>query len=238
MSNNSTNDKKANIHSGHRTRLRTRARNGGLRTFEPHQVLEFILFFSIPQKDTNPLAHELLNRFKTIAGVFNADIEELMQVPGVSEYTATFLTSFPEIFRFYLFSSRNKLDSLKERDDVRSYLECYYMGYKKETPIVLLLNQDRELITEPIELSEGGADCSSISVRQIVTVALRHNTSHLILAHNHPAGDAMPSDADILFTQELDCALRLIDIKLIDHYVVGKDRFIGISELALPMPKD
>ena len=92
----------ANLHKGHRARLKKRLLNEGLDHFEPHQVLELVLFHVIPQQDTNPLAHKLIQRFGSLAGVFDASVEDLMSVEGIKESAATYLKMFPAVFRMYV----------------------------------------------------------------------------------------------------------------------------------------
>jgi len=115
-------------------------------------------------------------------------------------------------------------------EQIGGYLTDCYVGMTEECPVLLLLNGDNELIGDPILLGFGMKDCSPISLRRIVAQALQDNASSIVLAHNHPGADSTPSMEDISFTQLAAASLQLLQIRLVDHIIVGKDGYSCVSE--------
>lgn len=216
-------EKKGGIHDDHRSRVRRRALREGLRHFEPHEILELLLFYAIPRKDTNPIGHRLLDRYQTLAGVFDADYQDLVKQEGLGETSAMLLKLIPELARMYLLSKEEGLVHFQSVEEIGYYLMHYYIGVLTETPVLLLFNNNRELITEPIELGEGTVNTSAFNIRRIAQLALQHDASAIVLAHNHPDGESKPSKEDIVVTRNLKNSLEMLDIKLLDHIVVGRN---------------
>lgn len=225
------NGKANNPHAGHRARLRERARKEGLQAFEPHQVLELLLCYTIPRRETNTIAHALIERFDSLKGVFDADIEELKQIDGISDASALFLKLMPSVVRLYLMGGHTASTRFPSAADVGNYLMTYYIGQTREMPVILLLNANRELLSPPIPLCEGTVSSSTISIQQILRAALRENVAGVILAHNHPAGEPIPSAEDIRTTRDIRMLLHQAGSELIEHIVVGRNGFRCISEL-------
>lgn len=211
-----------NVHDGHRDRMRERIIKGGLYSLEYHEILEYILFCFIPMRDTNEIAHNLIKKFGSLAGVLNASPEELMTVGRVTKNAAVFLSSIPDLSRKYKESFDTQKISLKGRDEVKDYLKNYFFCRPKESVVVASLDAHNKLIGV-FELAEGWADGVNLASREVVDVALRTKASSVIVAHNHPSGIAVPSNDDYLLTNAISCALELIGITLFDHIIYGKD---------------
>lgn len=225
---------KKNLNQGHRSRLRKRYLTCGFSGFQEHEILELLLFYALPRVNTNPIAHQLLKEFHSLAGVLEADPLELQKIPGIRENAAVFLNMLPELFRCYQLSrekeeANRKQLHLERRSFMTKHLQHLYTGVQREQVAVLLLDNSLQIIEECF-LSEGSVTISAISIRSIAELALKHQASMVILAHNHPGGTVTPSQEDLYVTQQLYNALRYLDITLEDHYIIGKNAVLSMRE--------
>lgn len=210
--------KKVSIHEGHRARLKNKLLHGGASSLADHELLELLLFYSIPQKNTNPLAHTLLRTFGSLKNVLLADPADLQQISGIGQHSASLLALIPEISR-RIYQPQQPV-RLRNVQDASRYVVHELYGKKNETLYLLCLDiQFRLLDISPI--TEGTLDAVSIHLRPLVSAALRHNAAFIILAHNHPTGSPRPSRPDIVATQEILSVLKPLGIKLIDHIIVS-----------------
>ncbi len=221
----------SNTHAGHRRRLRQRAKEEGLMNFCPHEVLELLLFYSIPQKNTNPIAHQLLERFGSLSAVFDAHMDDLLQVDGISENSATLLNLIPALSRAYMLDRNQAPAHLHSIQDIGNYLINYYIGMTVETPVVLLLNGNCDLIVPPVPLPGGTVTEVTVSPRAIAELVFRYNAAAVVLAHNHPDGDTRPSASDISLTEELRDTLKRLNIQFLDHVIVGRSGYMAVSQV-------
>jgi len=185
------------MHEGHRERLRARFLKEGLESFEPHVVLEFLLFYGKVRCDTNPVAHLLLDRFGSLAGVFNAPYDELLKVDGIGETSATLIKLVPELCQRYMLSIEcdNPDIILNNSIKVRQYLMPHFVGRIVETLFLLCLdNQSRPI--ECVMVSEGSINATQVDMRRITEIVLRTRASGVILSHNHPRGSIKISKDD------------------------------------------
>lgn len=217
------------VHDGHRERLRARFLNDGLDHFNDIQVLELLLFYCIPRKDTNVLAHALLDRFKTVAQVLDAPVEELKKVPGIGDSAATFLSLVSATGRYYLVSKANQVTILNTIDQCGEYLMSFFHGRRNEMVYLLCLDAKCGVLGCKM-VGEGSVNSASVPVRKIVEMALAANATSVVLAHNHPSGVAVASDEDKQTTQRLAAALNMMDIELVDHLVIADDDFISMRQ--------
>lgn len=223
------------IHDGHRQRLMERFNKEGLDHFDPVQVLELLLFYCIPRKDTNELAHALLKRFGSVSRVMDASTQELMQVPGVGKNTATFLHLAKQAGRYYQVDSARRGTMMRDTEDCGKYVLPYFIGRQKETVFLLCLNANCNVISCQ-EVGEGEINAAVISPRRIVEIALEEKASTVVLAHNHPSGVALPSPEDVLVTQRLADALATVDVTLFDHLIVADDDYVSLVQSGLYRP--
>lgn len=208
--------------------MRERIINGDLQKFQPHEVLEYLLFSFIPRRDTNALAHELINKFGSFNGVLNADSSSLAQVPGMTQNAALFLSSLPVVFRQYLVNLHNPKTKLSGRGEVRDYMWGMCIGLTEERAIVAALDaQDNVLACD--EFSKGTADKVQLHIRDIVNFVMRRNGSKVIIAHNHPSGNTYPSPDDIAFTKELHYTLETMELKLLDHFIFTNENYYSFE---------
>ena len=223
---------KKNTHGGHRQRLRERFRKEGcdLDHFEPHNSLELLLFYCAPQKDTNELAHLLLDEFGSISGVFDAPYEELVKVKGVGEYAATFIKMIPALFRVYE-QDRAKVETiLNSPQKAADYFIPKFVGRTEELVFVACL--DASCAVKCCEIvNHGTVSAASVNIRKIAEYAMKYNATNVIIAHNHPYGLAVASPEDIMTTDAIYYALDLIGIQLTDHIIVAKDKAVSLAEV-------
>lgn len=220
------------IHSGHRERLRSRFLKEGLDNFEEVNALELLLFYCIPRKDTNELAHALLDHFGSFHQVLDATPEELMTVPGIGEGTATFLPLIASACRYYRVNQANNISALDTIEKCGDYLVNYFHGRKNETIMLLCLDAKCKRIVCR-EIGEGSVNSASISARRVAEIALSVNATSVILAHNHPSGIALPSTDDVNTTKLIAKSLRAVDIVLTDHIIVAEDDYVSMAQSGL-----
>lgn len=225
------------IHDGHRQRLKSRFRKEGLDNFDELYVLELLLFYCVPRRDTNPLAHKLLEKFGSLTGVLDAKPEELEKVEGVNESISTFLSLITQIGRYYQIKQSEPGQILRTIEQCGNYLVPYFFGREVETVFMLCLDAKCKVLCCK-KVGEGSVNSANIPVRRIVEMALAVNATTVVLAHNHPGGLAIPSADDIETTHRVAKVLEAVDIILADHIVVSKDDFVSIVQSQYYRPMD
>ena len=217
------------MHSGHRQRLKDRFLKEGLDHFEDLYVLELLLFYCIPQKDTNPIAHALLDHFGSLTAVFEATPEELQRVPGIGKNAATFLTLIPQAGRYYQIKRSEPGDILHTITQCGKYLVPYFYGRENETVFLLCLDAKCKVLGCKL-VGEGSVNSANVPIRRVVEIALNANATSVVLAHNHPCGVACPSSDDIQTTLRVARAMDAVEITLADHIVVADDDFVSMVQ--------
>lgn len=218
-----------NLHKGHRQRLKQQFLEGGIERLNDHQVLEMLLFYSIPQKDTNELAHRLIQRFGSLSGVLDATPEILCEVTGVSQHTATFLTFCRSLLNRYYQVKNSDVKILSSYAAIGRYLHSFFINERNEKVVLLCLNNRQEMLYCGA-LSEGSLTETTFSIRRVVQIALQCGATAAVLAHNHPAGLAMPSKEDVFATRQVANALKGIGVQLLDHLVFAQDDYTSMRQ--------
>lgn len=219
-------------HHGHRARLRERVAMEGLENFHEHQVLEYVLSFVIPYKDTNDLAHDLINQFGSLAGVMEADVSELMKVKGMGEVSATFLTDFIKIYNCYEKSKMKTKARLISPEHTFKYLKNLFKGKIHEELYVVALNPQSKVIKVQ-RVAEGTSTEANVTIRDITDLMSRLKVANIIIAHNHPDGNATPSAEDDKFTKALVTTLCINGSHLVDHMIISGKKFYSYRKTAL-----
>jgi DNA repair protein RadC len=214
-------------HEGHRQRLKNRFLQEGLENFEKHNVLEILLFYAIPQRDTNDIAHELLNTFGSLKGVFEADYTELLNVKGVKENTATLIKLIPEIAREYMFEEISEERVFDTAEKIGKYFVRKYIGEVNEVVYLMLLDNGFKLL-DVCRIHEGSVNSANISPRKIMNQIIKYNASMAVVAHNHPNGVALPSMEDINTTYSLRRTLDSCEVDMVEHILVGGNEYFPI----------
>lgn len=232
---------------GHRDRLRQRFERGGLQGFHDHEVVELVLTYVIPRRDVKPIARELLNRFgQNLADVFDAPRQTLLAIEGIGPAAALFLNLIPRLLERYQqdrWKHTRVLSSIRETVD---FLSSILATERTEVFYVLALNSRNAMIAHealqetaaaPHQLiagetiQRGTVNRAAVFPRLVVEAALKHRATAVILAHNHPGGDAQPSSADRQLTRKLQRLLSELDITVHDHIIIaGPDRYYSFAE--------
>ena len=220
------------IHDGHRQRVKERYLFEGLDGFQDHEVLEFLLFYCIPMKDTNELAHKMILEFGTLAGLFEADPMEISKRCGVSENTAILVSSVTSFARRYDKVKRGAKPVLDSSSKAGEYAVSLFIGRTYEALYVICLDSQSRLNHAKL-VHEGTINEVTVYPRLVVETALQHKANSVILAHNHPGGTLHPSKADIEMTKRVMIALEAISISVIDHIIVAGDQYVSFAEKGL-----
>lgn len=222
----------AQEHSGHRQRMRERFAAQGLDGFAPHEVLELILFYAIPQRNVNPLAHALLEHFGSLHAVLEADTTELMRVPGVGEYAATLLTLFSHVAKRLDASRAGERETLRNRVAAEEHCVRLLSGLKQEHFYVVCLNGQMQVLADAL-VSRGSLSEVPAYPRLVADAALRHNAHSVVLCHNHPGGSVIPSHGDMETTRRLGELLSGIEVILADHIIVANGKALSMMGCGL-----
>ncbi len=221
------------IHSGHRERLKNKFIKYGLDSFEIHEIFELLLFYVIPRKDTNPIAHALVKRFRTVDRVMDAPFSTLTQVDGIGKEAACFLKIILSFTRIYMESKSRSLNQFKTRYQLSDHLMLSFVGRAEECIAILLLNPKKEIIYEGI-VNKGTYNFVDIQVRTLIELIITHSATGILLAHNHPSGMALPSKEDLAVTEKLASVLRTMNVHFIDHIIVANDDYISLKDCNIP----
>ena len=205
-------EKEGNVHAGHRQRLKRQFLEAGLDSLSDVNCLELLLFYAIARRDTNPLAHALLEQFGSLSAVFNASPEQLQQVPGISEHAAVLLHAIPALGRRYFIDQTRQEKILNSTERCGAYLIPYFFGAREEQVYLLSLDAKCKVL-----------DCRMLSRGSV-------NAASVVLAHNHTSGIALPSREDEATTRRLETALDAVGIQLVDHIIVADNDFVSMAD--------
>jgi DNA repair protein RadC len=222
-------DAVASVHSGHRERVKNKFLTEGLDHFEPHEVLELLLYYGIPLKDTNSIGHILLRKFGSLSGVFDAPYEELIQVEGIGKSAATLIKLIPQMCRRYQENPDQDKNRIFSYDAAGKLLIRKFVGRSDEVIVLMLLDSKSRMIYCEV-VNEGSATTANIYVKKIVKLAVQYNAVYAILSHNHPSGNCMPSKQDLNSTQWVYEALQTVEVKLIDHVIVSGSDYLSLAK--------
>ena len=220
----------AHPHYGHRERVRNLFLRSGLDGFSDHNVLELLLFYTIPKADTNLIAHNLIDRFGSLKGVLDASVENLCDVKGLGMYTATFLTILPQLARRYCTEETPETALFDSSDTaaVREYLCSRFVGESRECVYLLLFSSGGQM-QGCVKVTTGTSSQVNLNERSILETAFRTGASSIILAHNHPGGVAAPSTDDVATTKELVEMFARCGIRLLDHVIVTETESFSMA---------
>ena len=214
----------------HRQRIRQKYQKSGFDNWHDYEILELILTYAIPRRDTKPIAKALLKKFKSIKGVFDAEIEELKEISGIGANAGVLINLFKSVVSLYL------LQELLEQENIISspkavynYLQASLRGVKDEIFKVIFLNTaNRPIKAEAIHI--GTVNKAVVYPRKVVEHALKNKAASVILAHNHSGGSLTPSEEDKNITQVLIKALGTVDVNVLDHIIIGFEGYFSFKE--------
>ncbi len=219
------------VHDGHRQRVKSRFKEVGASAFDDHNLLEMLLFYAVPRRDTNELAHKLINRFGSYSGVLEASIDELMTVDGMGESAAVLIKLVPEMNKRYM--QRNSAGEVIDSANAAGRYFMAKLAYETVEVACAMFLDSKSRVISCREISRGVVNGTNISIRAIAEQALACKASSVIIAHNHPDGIALPSAEDELSTQRIKLALSTVGIRLTDHIIVAGDQFVSFANSGL-----
>ena len=219
-------------HDGHRERKRRQFREHGIDAFADHEVLELLLYYAIPRRDVNPIAHALIERFGNLEAVLAAPLEELELVPGMGPGAATLIKLVPQVTRRARISAAAHEKVLDTTERIGAFFLEQFVAQTQEVVYQLCLDANGRMICCR-KVSEGDVAGVGLNLRRIVENALRCNAVLVALAHNHPSGVALPSHEDEIATIQIRDALAAVDVRLVDHIIVADDDYVSLRHEGL-----
>lgn len=217
-----------NLHVGHRKRLRERAVNGDLDSYQTHEIVEMMLYQANKRCDTNGIAHALLKKFGSLTGIINADVSELVTVKGVGENTATMIKNYLTVFRRYKMEMLKSKKRLMTFNEVFNYANTLLEESDREELVVICLDNSHEITN--VKTWQGSINRINVLAREIVGFCYASKGVGVVLAHSHPSGLARPSSDDLAFTKMLFNTLKSIDVTLLEHIIIGKDEYFSFHK--------
>jgi DNA repair protein RadC len=218
--------------AGHRKRLREKFLQGGLNGFLDYEVLEMLLTLGTPRRDCRDTARGLLREYKSLRAVLEADARELLKFPGLGPHNIFGLKLVREVSGRFLRDKMLSKPYCRSSKEVFDYLYLTLRDVKREKFKVLFLDAKNRIIEEKT-LFEGTVDSSAVYPREIMKDALRYDASSLIFVHNHPSGDPEPSASDKRITKDLVLAARIMQLNVLDHIIIGDDRYFSFADHGL-----
>ena len=217
---------------GHRQRLRDRFLKSGLGGFHDYEIVELLLTLSTPRKDMKDQGKEAIQRFGSLRGVLEAPTEELSKIKGVGEASSVGIKVVQEVAREFLKQGLVKKPLLDSAQAIFDYLYHSMRDLKQEVFKVIYMNSQNEII-EAEDLFAGTVDASVVWTREVVSRPLKHSATAMVFVHNHPSGNPEPSDSDRDVTRDLVFAGRIMQIKVLDHIVIGENRYFSFAGAGL-----
>lgn len=217
------------IHQGHRQRMRQRIAEQGFESLAPHEALEVLLYITNPQKNTNGIAHALLEKFGDFAGVLEASEKDLLTVEGIGPSSARMLHLLPEVSRYYYRSRTGEGKVVKSTEQLAGFLAGRFAGADRERAMLVILDS-RSRVKGMVWLREGTSNKVSLEIKDIVAAALNGGTDSVVLCHNHPNGMALPSREDVQATENIVRALGMIKVHLRDHIILTETDYFSMRE--------
>ena len=222
-------DKKSNPHKGHRERMKEKVKSQGIMHLPEHEVLEFLLYPFIPMKDTNVIAHNLIDRFGSLENVFDASPKMLMEVKNMTENAALYLTTFPQVTKRYniqKFGPKPMLDTVAHAVE---YIQNLFLDEREEAIYMLMLNSKGMLLSS-CKVGVGNIDSCQLNTREFIMRTADSQGNCIMIAHNHPSGSSSPSYEDCEFTRWLVSLAEVLGICLIDHIIISSEDYYSFRE--------
>ena len=219
----------SDTNTGHRKRLRERFMKAGVSGFQDYEIVELLLSLGTPRRDCKQPAKEAIKRFKTLRDVLEAPPDELQQIDGIGAHSAFGIKLVQEVAREFLKSKIIDKPFYKSSREIFDYLYHSLRDLKKEVFKVVYLNSQNQVI-DTADLFSGTVNSSSVSLREVLEGAIMNNATALIFVHNHPSGNPEPSTSDKDLTRDLICAGKIMRIKVLDHIIIGDNRYFSFAD--------
>lgn len=226
----SNKSEKKNIHKGHREKVRQKFYECGLQGMAEHNILEFLLFFGIPYKDTNQMAHELIEHFGSISAVLEAKRTDLMKIKGMTENAACLITMILPLYRKYSEDLISRRKTFEDTKDIVDFLRTLYIDNNNNERVYVLCFDASNHMTTYRMLNEGDIKSSSFDIRKLVSIVLETNAASITISHNHPHGVATPSCDDINATKGISSIMYTLKVKFNDHIIITDDSYFSMAK--------
>ena len=217
---------------GHRKRLREKFMKSGISGFHDYEIVELLLTLGTPRKDCKQQAKEAIRKFETLRGVLEAPMEELRDIKGIGSHNAFGIKLVQEVAREFLKEKILEKPICKSSKEIFDYLYHSMRDLKKEVFKVIFLDGKNQII-EIEDLFKGTLNTSSIYPREVIKSAIKNNAVSLIFVHNHPSGNPDPSESDKDVTEDLVFAGNLMQIKVLDHIIIGDNKYFSFADEGL-----
>ncbi|MBI5805444.1 DNA repair protein RadC [candidate division TA06 bacterium] len=215
--------------SGHRQRLRDKFRQTAGEGLHDYELLELLLAYALPRRDVKPLAKVLIDRFNGLAGVLDASPEDLEKVKGLGNSPAVLIKLAKHLSEQYLAAGMISRDALSSPQSVLAFARTKMAGLPNEAFLCIYLNTKNEVLKYKT-INQGTVDKAAVYPRRIIEEALNLHAAGLILVHNHPSGHCQPSPEDRQLTDSIISVARTLDIRVLDHLIVGRAGYYSFAE--------
>lgn len=222
--------KKECVHAGHRERMRSKILNNHVNVMLDHELLEVLLYYSLPRQNTNEIAHELIQSFGTLANVFKADADELHSVCGVSMKSISLIKLFQELFNRYNELIRLPRTKISSTSTMHSYFEKFMNDAPEEELFIAYIDESLEIYACE-KIATGSSSEVGTTMDDIILNIQRKHPSKIALSHNHPFTSCMPSRSDVISTFRIKLFLRLLNIELVEHIIFGNDGYCSCMDV-------
>lgn len=220
-----------NLNEKHRERMREELMKVGGDTMPEYKILEMLLFYGIPRKDTRTIAKTLLNTFGSLSGVLDADITDLKSVKGMTANAACLIKLVLPLAKKYNESKIEGAGHLRSFDEIGRFAVSQFYTVTGERAILICMDRKGKVLGVNV-LADGDFDSAGISIRTIIGNIVKTGATSVALAHNHPSGIALPSPEDICITRQIADALKVISVNLADHIIVSGDDYVSLAQSA------
>ena len=213
----------------HRSRLRNRFLKQGISGLQPYEIIELFLTFVVPQKDVKPAAKEAINKFGSIKGFFDADEQELSQIPFFKEKALALRKFIKEISLLYYKQQAEQLPVTQSKEDLINYCKAKLGFLPNEEFWMISLDSKKAIVKEDL-ISKGLTDKTPVYPKQVIEKAMKNGASSILLLHNHPNGNPQASQQDITITKAIDIPARVLNISIYDHIIIAQDKHFSFKE--------
>lgn len=214
--------------AGHRKRLREKFITSGFSAFHEYEIVELLLTLGTPRRDVKQAAKEALKKFKTLRGVLEAPPEQLQEIPGIGPHNTFGFRLVKEVAREYLKVKAIGTKYVSSSKEVYEHLYSSMRDRKKELFKVLYLDSQNGILASE-DLFTGTVNSTAVFPREVIESAFKHKAVSLIFVHNHPSGNPEPSQSDKDLTRDLISAAAAVNIKVLDHIIIGNDRYFSFA---------
>ncbi len=220
----------SNLHQNHRRRMRDRLKKTNGKGFAHHELLEMLLYYSVPRRDTNEMAHRLIDKFGSLGVLFDANQDEIAKIEGISENTASLIKLVKAIHDCDGFD-KNNLRVFNDYAETGEYLVSEFAGSETEKIFLILLDGKNRVLHCDF-FDEGSFKFTRFDMRRLTELVLCKKASQVIIAHNHIDGDPNPSPTDRITTADIESFLARLDVSFAEHYIIADNVYIGLKHLS------